>query len=213
MTWLRPILVAAVGAALALGQAPAPAPPQLTAGQVLVATGKVAPGRFLHAVVLLLNYSDKGAAGLVLNQPGREPLSRLFPQVESARQRTDTAFDGGPVDPQTRFCLLHLNGPLREARVLLPGVYFSTSQPLMELALNAQQPPAAFRVFQGYAGWTPGQLERELAAGLWTVHPGSAALIFDPSPSTLWDRLSRPAATPAAHSMQTPAASPAAARR
>jgi len=185
-SWIFGLLLCSLTAP---GTAQTAKPAEPAPGTLLVASARVAPGRFHEAVVLLVTVSDKGAAGLVLNQPGAVPLPRLFPHLASAEGRTDVAFTGGPVDPKTTFCLLHLQGKLREAREILPGVFFSTSQDLMALALNSQQPPTAFRVFQGYAGWTPGQLPREVAAGLWTVVPATAAILFDSDPATLWTRL------------------------
>jgi putative transcriptional regulator len=195
------------GALTLLGAAQTPpAPLAPAAGVLLVATPRVTSGRFHQAVVLLVTVSAKGAAGLVINQPGTTPLARLFPHSAAAQARTDAAFEGGPVAEKTILCLLHIQGPLREARALLPQVYFSTSPALMELALNAQQPAASFHVFQGYTGWTPGQLSRELAAGLWTVMPATAALVFDPDPATLWQRLLAPAAKSGGTSVQPVAA-------
>jgi putative transcriptional regulator len=186
-------------AAAALGLLPAglaaqaPGGKDVTVGTLLVARDHVPDGRFHHAVVLVVGLSEKGAAGLILNEPGKTPLSRLFPKTPSAQERTDTAFAGGPVDPGRVFCLLQIAGPLREARAVLPGLYASANRNLMQLALNAIEPSSSFRVFQGYAGWKPGQLQREIAAGYWTLRPATAALVFDPDPATLWARLSAPA--------------------
>ncbi|MGH9518281.1 MAG: YqgE/AlgH family protein [Terriglobales bacterium] len=171
----------------AAGQSRGPKP--LAAGALLVAGARVPDGRFRQAVVLLVYVSEQGAAGLILNQPGGGPLPKLFPKDDAAKARTDSASIGGPVGGDNLFCLLRRDGQLREARAVLPGIYFSTSRDLMQLALNARLPPSSFRVFQGYSGWNPGQLQRELAAGLWTVLPGSAAIIFDTDPGTLWTRL------------------------
>lgn len=189
---------ARLGAALCLlpGLAAAQAhnPKDLTVGRLLVARPQASGGRFRHAVVLVVGLSDKGAAGLILNQPGKTPLSHLFPQTPSAQERTDTAFAGGPVDATHLFCLLRIVGPLREAQPVLPGLYASDNHNLMELALNAIEPSSSFRVFQGYAGWKPGQLQREIAAGYWTILPATVALVFDPAPATLWTKLSAPPA-------------------
>ncbi|HVA64220.1 MAG TPA: YqgE/AlgH family protein [Terriglobales bacterium] len=184
-------------------------PKDLAVGRLLVARAQVPDGRFRHAVVLLLGRSTHGTAGLVLNHPGDTPVSRLFPNMASAQGRSEAAYAGGPVETSRILVLLHLAGPLHEAQPVLPGVYVSTSLDLIRLALNAQQPAASFRVFQGYAGWTPGQLARELAAGYWTILPGSARTIFDPDPATLWTRLSR---QPGSHAA-APAPSAAGRRR
>lgn len=162
-------------------------------GELLVARAEVPDARFARTVVLVVSRTAAGTAGLVLNHRGEAALAGLFPDVAAAAGRGDTAFVGGPVAPAQILCLLRTSGPLHEAAEVLPGVFVSSSLELMGMAFNAQQPASAFRVFQGYAGWKPGQLERELAAGAWTVQPGAAATVFDPDPATLWQRLSAPA--------------------
>ncbi len=192
--WLcrRAGLAAALCLLPALAAAQSRNPGDLTIGKLLVARGQVPDGRFRHAVILLVGLSEKGAAGLVINQPGQIPLAHLFPKNVAAQARTDKAYAGGPVQASRLFCLLHIAGPLHEAQAILPGVFASANLNLMDLALNAQEPAVAFRVFQGYAGWKPGQLQHELAAGYWTILPATPDLIFDPDPATLWTRLTAP---------------------
>lgn len=165
------------------------APSTSLVGQLLIASASVPDGRFRHAVVLVVADNKTGTAGLILNNLGTTPLSQLFPKLNSARQRTDVAFRGGPVAPTKIFCLVRTPGPLREADLVLPGLYVSTSLSLMQLALNAGRSASTFRVFQGYTGWKPGQLQQELARRLWTVRPATAEIVFDPQPATLWPSL------------------------
>ncbi|HXE30187.1 MAG TPA: YqgE/AlgH family protein [Terriglobales bacterium] len=170
-------------------------PKDLAVGKLLAASSQVPDARFHQAVVLVISQTNQGTVGLVLNHLGDPSLASLFPGVASAQGRSDHAYVGGPVQATRIFCLLHLPGRLREAQPVLPGIFVSDSQNLMQLALNARQPASSFRVFQGYAGWSPEQIARELAAGMWTIFPGSAPVIFDPDPATLWSRLTAP--TPA----------------
>ncbi|MGH9414716.1 MAG: YqgE/AlgH family protein [Terriglobales bacterium] len=165
-------------------------------GTLLLANPKVTSGQFRHAVVLIIGAGPKGAAGLVLNRPGTEALSHVFVDVASAHARTDTAYWGGPVAPKSRFCLVVVDGKLREARLVLPGLYFSNKQDLMDLALNAQQQAMTFRVYLGYTGWNRNQLDQELKQGLWTVQTATKAEIFDADPATLWTRLTAPSKEP-----------------
>lgn len=158
-------------------------------GKLLVASPKVTNAQFRHAVILLIGYDAKGAAGLVLNHAGDRTLAALFPDVASAQGRTDTAYWGGPVGDKLMFCLVAVSGQLREARQVLPGIYFSNNKNLMDLALNARQTGTAFRVYVGYAGWTAEQIQREMDAGDWKVETATAAIVFDPAPATLWQRL------------------------
>ncbi len=165
-------------------------------GKLLVASPRVTNAQFRHAVILLIGYDAKGAAGLVLNRAGDKPLAALFPDVASAQGRSDTAYWGGPVGDKLMFCLVAASGPLREARQVLPGLYFSNNKNLMDLALNAREAGATFRVYVGYAGWTAEQIKRELNAGDWKVETATAAIVFDPAPVTLWERLTAVRVTP-----------------
>ncbi|MGH9479380.1 MAG: YqgE/AlgH family protein [Terriglobales bacterium] len=182
------VLLLALAPARGVAQKPPP-PPALAAGQLLVASPRSRDPRFQKTVILLIEVNSEGTAGMVLNQPGNLPLAALFASVDAAHGRTDHAYWGGPVEPTRQLCLLNSTGPLREARQLLPGLFFSTTQALMRLALNAQQPSSVFRVYLGYTGWGRGQLQAEIAHGGWTVLPGSIALVFDANPATLWTRL------------------------
>jgi putative transcriptional regulator len=69
------------------------------------------------------------------------------------------------------------------------GIYFARS--LDSLRRVAEDPPADARIFLGYAGWGPGQLEQELAAGAWLIAPMTREAIFDQAPDVLWDRVIR----------------------
>ncbi|MGH9487625.1 MAG: YqgE/AlgH family protein [Terriglobales bacterium] len=186
--WIAALAALSGGLAAQAKKAPQTAA-HAAVGELLAATDKVGNAQFRHAVVLLVDATAQGAAGLVLNRPGQERLSQVFPKEASASGRTDTAFWGGPVDGKRIFCLVQVDGSLREGKQILPGLYVSDSPALMELALNAQKPAASFRVYLGYTGWVRGQLQREIRAGLWRVLPGSAQAIFDADPATLWTRL------------------------
>lgn len=180
----------ALGLALAgRAQAPVQRPPALAAGQLLVASPRSRDPRFQKTVILLVEVNHDGAAGLVLNRSTDQTLATLFAGIASARGRTDKVYWGGPVEPTRQLCLLNIAGPLREARQILPSLYFSSTAGLMRLALNAQQAPATFRVFLGYTGWGRGQLEAEIKGGGWSVRPGAIATVLDPDPATLWTRL------------------------
>ena len=68
-------------------------------------------------------------------------------------------------------------------------VYMVSTGALLEKTLTKRPDPADFRVYLGYCGWAPGQLENETNQGFWRVLSGSADIIFDPEPETLWSRL------------------------
>jgi len=80
--------------------------------------------------------------------------------------------------------------PSADARPLIDDVFMHSNLDALEAAFDRRMhDSSALRFFAGHASWGPGQLEEEIADGAWTVVPGSAALIFDPAPATLWRRL------------------------
>ncbi len=155
---------------------------------LLVAMDQVLDPNFRRTVVLMLHHAeDDGALGLVLNRPTDVTLASLCETVELAwRGDSDDLVDwGGPVQPDHGWVLFDegaLDGP--ETETVEGGFSFSRSQNVLRQV--AESPPRHVRVFLGYAGWGPGQLEREIAQGSWLVVPASKQLVFETDQQELW---------------------------
>jgi putative transcriptional regulator len=164
---------------------------QLAKGKFLVAKSSLTDPNFAETVVLLATYDKSGAMGLVVNRPTEMPVSRLLTGIPGAGKRVDTALQGGPVQTNAVFALVQAKEPAADdSKQVLPGVYLVTSRETMSKAV-ANTRPADLRVYFGYAGWGPGQLDMEVTAGAWHVLPADARSVFDPDPESLWDRLVR----------------------
>ena len=127
--------------------------------------------------------------GLVVNRQTKLPISRALKQLKQAEGRSEPVYAGGPVDRMSIQALLRSPTKVEEADHVFADVYTISSQRLLQSALHAGTGASAFRVYLGYAGWGPGQLEREVEAGGWWVFPGDAKNVFDAHPETLWTRL------------------------
>jgi putative transcriptional regulator len=92
---------------------------------------------------------------------------------------------GGPVEPQRGWILLG-DEPDTEFKTIRDGLYLSTSPTLLRQVLETRPAPRA-RVLAGYAGWGPGQLDEELAQSAWLMSDIELDLIFDISPSAMWE--------------------------
>ena len=109
-------------------------------------------------------------------------------------------FVGGPCQSPGLF-MLHgqrewatdVAGPLDSLKEVVPGVFVGDAECLEKVTEPAPTDGLRFRVFTGYAGWSGGQLERELAEGSWAVKPASSPLLFDTPADDLWSRLAPPA--------------------
>lgn len=143
---------------------------------------------FARAVVLLCDYTDQGAFGLVVNRRMDEPawsMVKTDPAVPINRELR--LWIGGPVEPQRTWVLTaDPQGPEDEQREVCPGVLLSVSR---ELTLQVLQSPPSnrTRVLIGYSGWGPGQLDQEIAASAWLTMPVDPALIFNVPPDQMWD--------------------------
>lgn len=164
-----------------------------SAGRLLVATPPLVDPNFDRSVVFMLNHDDDGALGLVLNRPDDDVI---VPGLESWLDRStppSAVFAGGPVELQGLIGLARSDdaepGELW-APVMAPagprglGTVDLSSDPLL-VPFRVQE----LRVFRGYAGWGPGQLDGELAAGAWIVVDAHPDDLFCTEPDELWHRV------------------------
>ena len=143
---------------------------------------------FARAVVLLCDYTDQGAFGLVVNRQMAEPAWTLIRAEPEIRVDPDLRlWIGGPVEPHRAWVLMSgAQGSDDDAREVAPGVLLSASQELTLQMLQAP-PSTSARLVVGYAGWGPGQLDEEIAASSWLTLEVDPALIFAVPPEQMWE--------------------------
>jgi putative transcriptional regulator len=155
---------------------------------LLLSMPQMADPNFAKTVVLVCDYTDKGAFGLVVNRQMDEPAWTLVKTDPPVRVDPDLRlWIGGPVDPQRTWVLMsEAQGPDEEQREICPGVLLSVSK---ELTLDLLQAPPSTRtrVVVGYAGWGPGQLDHEIAASAWLTLDVDPKLIFGVPPDQMWE--------------------------
>jgi putative transcriptional regulator len=155
---------------------------------LLLSMPQMADPNFAQTVVLLCDYTDEGAFGLVVNRQMDEPAWTLVKTEPPVRVDPDLRlWIGGPVDPQRTWVLMsEAQGPDDEQREICPGVLLSVSK---ELTLDLLQAPPSTRarVVVGYAGWGPGQLDHEIAASAWLTMDVDPTLIFGVPPDQMWE--------------------------
>lgn len=159
---------------------------QLAAGKLIVAARNLPDPNFTDTVVLLLQYSRDGAAGVVLNRPSDVPLSRALPGADQAAGGAAVAFIGGPV---SQGAVLALSREACDACPLVGRDVYLVNTPEALKQRLAAGANGRLRVFVGYAGWGGGQLEAETRQGAWRVLEADAGVVFDPDPESLWRRL------------------------
>lgn len=156
---------------------------------LLVASPLLLDPNFVHSVVLLVEHDEEGAMGVVLNRPLPMALAQICEEshLPYAGPEEATAWRGGPVDPHRGIILVRGGLPGPEDTVLDFTDFLSFRKDLLESLLT--DPDACFRLYLGYSGWGPGQLDGELAQGAWRPLPLEQRWLLDPEPQTLWKRL------------------------
>jgi len=161
----------------------------LTMGKLLVAAEEVHGSGFAQTVILLLHYDEHGAQGLVINRPMDVQPVDVFAENEILAEYSGTLYWGGPVQVSTMRALVRNDTAPVNGVAIFGDVY---QVPLDESLSDYAMTGAELRFFVGYAGWAPGQLERELRFDSWHVLPASEEIVFADDPGAVWRRLSPP---------------------
>ncbi len=163
-------------------------------GQFILDGGKLSGSAFHRSVVLVCRHDAKGAFGLVLTHlSGRALHAALDMDLDLPETLRDLPLArGGPVQPGALSFLV--SEPAMLNPNVMPGLRLGHDpDDLMDLG-RAWLPGRKVRVFAGYAGWSPGQLDEEILRESWICHPASLDLVFDAPPDGLWRQIlvSRP---------------------
>jgi putative transcriptional regulator len=157
----------------------------------LISVPQLQDPNFRHSVILLVEHNPEGALGLVINRPSPGELSRLLAEngIEYRGPSGARVMVGGPVRPMQAL-LLHSEDESDGASTqVCEGIRLSGSVETLKRVFSREAPRA--RLYFGYAGWGPGQLETELEAGAWLVAPVDPALVFDTDSEQVWERALR----------------------
>ena len=156
-------------------------------GQLLLDNGRL-HGSFFHRSVLLICQHDKdGAFGLVLNRITGSQVGDGLTSNLPESLKAQALFLGGPVQPQA-LSYLHSDEFLPDASVM-PNLNLDHSlENLVDLGESFSS-TVRIKVFAGYAGWSPGQLDDEMKRDTWPTHPASLDLVFHEKPDELWAQI------------------------
>jgi putative transcriptional regulator len=153
-------------------------------GQLLLDSGQLSGSWFQHTVVLICQHDAEGTFGLVLNRITGKNVGEMIVADLPEALKDYPLYNGGPVQPSA-LSFLHLDALLLDANVM-PNLSLGHSlDELVELC-ESFSPMRKIKMFAGYAGWSPGQLENEMKQKAWLTHPASLELVFDVASEQLW---------------------------
>jgi putative transcriptional regulator len=156
-------------------------------GQLLLDSGQLRGSFFQRSVVLICQHDAEGAFGLILNRSTGSSVGEMIVADLPDALKSNTLFLGGPVQP-TALSFLHSDSFITDANVM-PNLSLGHSiDALMELG-ESFSATRKLKMFAGYAGWSPGQLEDEMKRKAWLTHPASLDLVFEAEPDKLWQSI------------------------
>lgn len=170
--------------------------PRFLAGHFLISEIDLKDPNFKHTVVLMVNHDEQGAFGLVVNRPSRFTLANLVEGMDDSPAGSIPVFVGGPVQQDVLF-LLHDGFPDRpDEGVIGQPVEGVTTEPATlaligylkeEWSALPEEDRPAVRLYAGYSGWGPGQLENELRLESWVVIKATREIVFRPDADGAWE--------------------------
>ena len=167
---------------------------------LLLSMPQLSDPHFTRAVVLMLDHTDEGSFGLVLNHASTMEVAELVGhiEVEWCGDPEAKVYSGGPVMPGSAWAVhsgckllpeassnlddaMNLTGNLR----VNDGLFMSTSEE--NIKILSESPPDRLRVLLGYSGWAGGQLAQEMAQGSWLHADINTDILFDAPPDQMWE--------------------------
>ena len=171
-------------------------PARLEPGILLIASLGIEEDAFRRTVVLVLQHiPDEYTLGVIINRPlgeranlySRTELQNLTAGLQEGDVLSGMFFQGGPMDPGSLIFLHRVDELGDDATRISDGLYAGGDlDALREHTSNLESEQPLLRFYLGYADWSPGQLEAEIALGAWVLAPGDVDLVFSEEADQAW---------------------------
>ena len=156
-------------------------------GHLLISNSNLFDPNFRRTVVLIGHHDEQGAVGVVLNQPLGVPVREAVPPLGGLVDPEEQLFDGGPVEPDSVVVLADFVDPATAEVLAMGSIGFLPPEAGDDIGGSIRRA----RVYAGYAGWGPGQLEAELGEDTWITAPAVPGDVFHAEPTRLWEDVLR----------------------
>ena len=154
-------------------------------GRLLLSNASLFDPNFRRTVVLVGHHDEEGAVGVVLNRPLGVPVDAAVPPLSELVDPGEELFEGGPVQPDAAVVIAEFADSSRASILAFGAVGFLPD----EMDVSDRDAIVRARIFAGYSGWGPGQLEDELDENAWLVTPATETDVFTAEPEHLWERV------------------------
>ena len=153
----------------------------------LISVPQLMDPNFYHAVVLLIEHTREGAMGITINHPTDQAIKSIYEQMGRSwfGDKNSLLMRGGPVQPEHAWIVHKTGCELGVLHPITENLFLNTS---LEALDDLSKSGIAYRFYVGYAGWGPGQLDREIQEGAWIVSEVDQDLIFDTPFEEIWEK-------------------------
>lgn len=156
---------------------------KLKSGKMLIAEPFLGDSNFSRSVILLCEHGEEGSLGFILNKPTELVLGDLLPEIAEISLPVN---HGGPVQVDTLH-MLHRMPDALGGNEVTDGVFWGGSFEVLQDVAHADIANGSdVKLFVGYAGWSPGQLEQEMKEGSWLLGDISQDVLFETDPLNMW---------------------------
>jgi putative transcriptional regulator len=153
-------------------------------GVLLIADPFLKDPNFMRTVVFLTEHREDGTIGFVLNRQYENTLDELIPEVEGYKL---PVYYGGPVQMNTIHFLHRYPLEIQGGIEVTKGVYWGGDfDAVIDLINTGKADPEKIRFYIGYSGWSPGQLETEMAEKTWLTVEAARNLVFHQNAEEIW---------------------------
>ena len=156
-------------------------------GYLLIASPALWDPNFRRTVVLIGHHDEEGAVGVVLNRVSEVSVLEAAPTFVPLLDGEDVVYVGGPVQPQAAVVVADFDDPDAAGVLAFGSIGFLAGDADPEIVTGVRRA----RLFAGYAGWGPGQLETEIEEGSWIDEPARADDVFAEDAAGLWSAVLR----------------------
>ena len=154
-------------------------------GCLLISGGGLYDLNFRHTVILVGEHNADGALGVVLNRALNVTVQERLPPLSDLVPPGEPLFQGGPVQPASALLLAEFTHPELADNLVFGSVGFL----VRDVTPDIEPSILRARVFAGYSGWGPAQLEAEMDGGSWIIEPAREDDVFTDAPDLLWSRV------------------------
>ena len=156
------------------------------AGSLLVSTPDILDPRFNRSVIYLISHNEKGAMGFIINKPIEDIQLTDIIKVENSKKNVDNnknhrVLFGGPVELKSGFLLHSTEYEIRNTTLKINNQFCLTNDSKALSDIYDGKGPVSSLFMLGYAGWSSGQLEKEIMEDSWLVVNADPELVFNKS--------------------------------